>query len=498
MKTPTIQLLITCLVILISCTKQNDSETYSTPIRTVVTGKVINPVKDTPVALAVNRLGFEQERIETAADSNGYFKIEFLSYVPVDAWVVYQTNFLVLLKPGDSLHLEFDGSHDDRSKLLKTIRFTANSAEINSKAAIFQKLYFASSLYDNWDLVEKANKEYDPSRFKTFADSLRKESRAFLDDFVKQHNPDQELLSWATLFLLNDYYSNLTFYPASHRKANVLKQSEWSVPLSYYDYFKEDFDIEESLANNQAVRSYLDKYMSYLRAITRDKLKGYDESIAASQPVRDSVILELIMKMPSSRLLREASLTYMFHGFLEYSDIESFEKYRSLAEENLHSAFLREPLFKAYETTRATLAKQEEIEFKKVNALDKFLDGLFTKNKGKITYVDIWATWCGPCREEFPYAKELQTNLSDSVKFVFVCIDSEQRAFENTMKEFQLKGDHYFLDKKQSKTFSEELHLNGVPHYLLIDQNGKIVADGFEFRPSEDATKAKIRKLLRF
>ena len=56
--------------------------------------------------------------------------------------------------------------------------------------------------------------------------------------------------------------------------------------------------------------------------------------------------------------------------------------------------------------------------------------------KGKVVYVDVWATWCGPCVEEIPYAKKLQgTFQEDKVIFLNVSVDREPRGLEENVSQ---------------------------------------------------------------
>lgn len=499
-------ILLIPLIFSISC-KSKIEKTYKFPIRTVVTGTVTNPIKEeSNISLAVNWVGFEQEEFETNLDSLGFFKIVFSTYVPVDAWVVYQTNFLVLLQPGDSLYIEFDAAQPDRPEVLETIKFNGTSAENNRQAAIFQKLYYASNLYiyghdEPYNNLEKAYKNLSPDKFKTFADSIRKEGINFLDNFIQQYNPNEFVKSWAAYSINDTYFDLMTSYPNRHRKANVLKQTEWNVPITYYDYLKEplNYEIEKGLHSGYALSSFLDNYLAYIWWLTRDELKVLNDEIQTdSRNQFDSIAINLIIAHTPQGLFRETMITYVLSNFIESSEIEAFEKYKSLAEDNLNFPFLREPLLKRYELLKDKISSADEVKFNKLQALDKFLNGVITNNKDKkVTYIDIWATWCGPCRDEFPYSKILHDYFNDRVEFVFVCIDSGEKAFENTIKEFQLKGTHYFLNKEQSRDFTEQLQINGVPHYILIDKNGNTVSSGFEFRPSEDKTKEKIENLVK-
>src|SRR5687767_12697053 len=76
----------------------------------IVAGKVISPKANSSITLAINWVGFEQQELKVPVDAAGSFVFKFEAYVPTDAWIVYQTNFLILFHPGDSIYVEFDGT----------------------------------------------------------------------------------------------------------------------------------------------------------------------------------------------------------------------------------------------------------------------------------------------------------------------------------------------------------------------------------------------------
>ena len=112
-----------CILILTSCSsKTNKKEELTKEV--VISGKVNNFNPDNrDISLAINRPGFFQLEVNTKIDSLGHFKASFETYTATDVWVSYETNFLIVVHPGDNINLEFDGKSQSRSTILKTIKF---------------------------------------------------------------------------------------------------------------------------------------------------------------------------------------------------------------------------------------------------------------------------------------------------------------------------------------------------------------------------------------
>lgn len=117
--------------------------------------------------------------------------------------------------------------------------------------------------------------------------------------------------------------------------------------------------------------------------------------------------------------------------------------------------------------------------------------------KGKFVYIDLWATWCGPCIQQIPYLKELEKEYKDkNITFVSISVDDPSRsggsweAAEKKWKDFvkskNLTGVQ--LWSGEDYAFQQAYSVNEIPRFILLDTEGKILAVHAP-RPSDPALK---------
>lgn len=113
----------------------------------------------------------------------------------------------------------------------------------------------------------------------------------------------------------------------------------------------------------------------------------------------------------------------------------------------------------------------------------------FSSFKGYYVYVDMWASWCGPCCKEAPYLIQLEKELvNKDVKFVSISIDKNAASWKKKMQELGLHG-YQLLN--QDNQLGEALNVSGIPFFLIYDKEGKLYKYDAP-RPSN----AKLKELL--
>lgn len=118
--------------------------------------------------------------------------------------------------------------------------------------------------------------------------------------------------------------------------------------------------------------------------------------------------------------------------------------------------------------------------------------------KGKYVYVDVWATWCGPCRAEIPSLKAIEEKYhGKNIEFVSISIDvaKDHDKWKSFVTDKSLGGIQLFADKDWNSDFMKGYGINSIPRFILIDPNGKIVKSDAA-RPSNPVLKEELDKLL--
>jgi thiol-disulfide isomerase/thioredoxin len=124
------------------------------------------------------------------------------------------------------------------------------------------------------------------------------------------------------------------------------------------------------------------------------------------------------------------------------------------------------------------------------------LDDIIASNKGKVIYMDIWASWCGPCKAQMPASHQLQEKYKNQdVVFVYVSIDRNNKAWEASAKHFDLMQNSFLARNYPKAKLFQKYDVMSIPRYMLFDKNGRLV-DSNANRPSSDMISSNIDAFL--
>ena len=94
--------------------------------------------------------------------------------------------------------------------------------------------------------------------------------------------------------------------------------------------------------------------------------------------------------------------------------------------------------------------------------------------KGKYVYIDVWATWCGPCRGELPYMTKLEEQYAGKdIHFVGLSCDSNKSTWEKRIQKGDIKGIQLCIGPNSD--FMQKYLVKGIPRFILLDREGRII-----------------------
>jgi len=119
--------------------------------------------------------------------------------------------------------------------------------------------------------------------------------------------------------------------------------------------------------------------------------------------------------------------------------------------------------------------------------------------RGKYVYIDVWATWCGPCIAEIPHLKKVEEKYhGKNIEFVSISVDVDKdyEKWKKMVTDKQLGGVQLYADKNWTSDFVKAFGINAIPRFILIGPDGNVVkADAA--RPSSTQLTELLDTLLK-
>lgn len=453
----------------------------------------------------------QKQVLETAAD--GSFRHSIPLANPRFAYLVCnKVRYRILMSPGRDVQVtlihgsnapvSFSGKGANENNLLQGLKmeelafFMKDHEAVNPYAGLRIDSFRLAILYRVESMLqekqESIRKAAIPEPMKALLQSeLGYYAQCTLDDFVganlrKAKNPDKDtihqvVMHWRPLpdsaALVNGFYANMMLSRYSNYAVNLLGKDFRTNPEVAKARISAILGLPfEEI--NRLLAQYGERYvMEWLYA-----------SKQLPRNVRSRILYNRIMEACDASLLGTAA--YLKDTMQTYFPQTTYAR-KAIQSVNLlnqkHEAAISNNRIIFYETI-------------KPNSLGVML----AKHRGKPVYLDIWGTWCGPCRTELGYTPALKKALPPGeVVFIYLAMDHDNK--EATWKEMArlngIEGEHYRLTSSQIPPIWDEIRAAGgltdrYPTYVLFDREGKIVVPNAGYPSEGEKTIEQIKAVI--
>lgn len=425
---------------------------------TIVCGKIINQTNESPKVITIQTCNplSDEERFASRIDSTGEFRAAFEMLWGHSFTISYDHQCVNLYADvSDSIYLEIDATkfHERKKEALV---FSGNNSQKNNE--------FSQTMNDLSGIVIPTFKDFKIP-LEDFIKILETDNNR-INDSIAHYCHERNISQWTQRLVQKMSLYSLANYAIDYKGRNTQEA------LEFYD--QPIFDIfNPNNFSNMMFSYHVDAFR--IRMIRNDSLMTiYSKN-------RDVIGFEkrgcdLLYALPKS-LCRDVML-YSFYKKIEGGTFEIDKN--GFTNELIYAKVLDLRKIKmSIELPKINSGKgaffwspNGKIENIKNFSLEKLIK---EKYSGKVIYMDIWATWCGPCRTEMTPAREIHKLYHDKdVVFVNICMKSTQEAWAKMIGNGEVEGDNYFFDDDLSSEASASLLSSGYPTYIFIGRDGKI------------------------
>ncbi len=426
---------------------------------TILEGRITKPgAASLSVIVYTDYLVYNSQTFEINLTKEGKFKTDIPLEQAEIATLAYDNQYVnIYLVPGDKLSMEFEGP-----RLIETIRYFGNTANENSFLNQYYKDYSDNRSFNAFDKMKELNGE----SFKQFVEDKKQKQLAFLNEFNTRKALSSRFIERIKQMREYEDLSMLIRYPMMHRYLSGNKEAK--TEASFYSFMDKSTLQHDHALNLAAYCEYVKDHEQWaskeLGGIRQDSVTSTEEYYKKRYQYARNNYTGQVRSFLLSALLIEAFPYVNVNSILpevnDYRALKPVKKNSDLVEVALSRAIALSPGKPAPLFTLTNLQGQQV-------SLSDF--------RGKVVYLDFWASWCGPCIGELPHAKKLKEKFEGSdVVFLYISVDDDEKDWRNMVEKKEMAGVHLL-----SKGFRSEVpmayNVRGIPSYWIIGRDGQII-----------------------
>ena len=420
-----------------------------------ISGQVINRLDDhVKLVYTQNFLNRSLAEFPAVLDEEGKFSLE----LPLESAKNFRLwhgdqKAMLFLSPGEELHIELDAADFDRS-----IGFRGSGAFANTFLADHYLRFQDSTAMAEFFHYFSQN---EADSFSIYASRIYNEKVDHMRGFMKDEKLNTQLVEEKLEEFQSKRGSDLIYYQGFYE---VKSRSMDLAPLpitfmSWLNFIPAD---EASNLDSKTYRAVLkDKVRYELRKAGKES-PSLEEEIEKLKEMYEGKVEEILWASYLVDALdadRFEEITASWEAYkAEYGESESWE------------------IIRAYKAKKAQLARGAQApEFHLKNVAGSWLQ--LDDFKGKLLYIDFWASWCKPCLEEAEASQKIHAHFSEEKDFemLFISLDESEDRWKNSRDRMNPKAIHLFAGGWESSIRSA-YQIRGIPRYFLISPEGKIIS----------------------
>lgn len=393
--------------------------------------------------------------------------------------MVGNTNINLFVQPGDSIHLDY-GTALDQMPDLQGGAVAENQFLTSLTDSLQMKVGSPWSIYRQPEEAALAK-----------VTEINKYGNLLLTDYLAENpktaKPFRKLAGQYIQYFTGQF---LAEYPTYYQYANPEEEN--------YQPGEELKSAIAELQKEQPEMLHLPLYIDVLSAKKTAKANQLMEEDSSLQSL-EGYLTATQMALESEFSNPEVIEMMTYHHIREYIQFDGTngveDTYETFLAEAENDA-LKSEIKTQYEAW-AHLAKGQPAPDFTYPDIESQLHAL-SDFKGKVVYIDVWATWCGPCLAEQPYLAEIEAAYegNENIVFMGVSIDADKSAWENMVSQKEMSGVQLFADGAWESKITRNYLISGIPRFILIDADGKIV-DPTAYRPSNEKLKVQLETLVK-
>jgi thiol-disulfide isomerase/thioredoxin len=311
-----------------------------------------------------------------------------------------------------------------------------------------------------------------------FQDSLKQ--KYYKQSKVESDTENQFLDSLQlTKLISEDYY---LFY----KLRNSYRKELINLIESTSSYSRPPWSLNDTLIHYNFHRSYLLNLAIRLIEKGVKKVKSSNTNIIDYRVVFDRLSEEKVFTVLEKDVLHVFYIELIIKSFSR-NDIELyFDKFTNQVSNKQLVTFIKGKYnldFNQPNNLSLKALSGEQIPFEKI----------LSKNRGRLIYVDFWASWCAPCIKSFPESFKLKEDYrKQGVLFIYISKDEDFSRWAKASEKYRLEREETFIiDNQFTSSLMDDLKIQSIPRYLLFDKNGSLIHSN---APNPEGTE--IRNLL--